>query len=94
MDWECLNAFASQQAVSAIVFNGLERLGGDVVNVPRDLLFSRIAENEQIKRRNLLLNNRCFELVKQLQNDGFQCCILKGHGNAVSVKKRRIAGAE
>ena len=31
----------------------------------------------------MLLNRRCVELVKSLQNDGFECCILKGLGNAL-----------
>lgn len=31
----------------------------------------------------MLQNRRCVELVKSLQNDGFECCILKGLGNAL-----------
>ena len=31
----------------------------------------------------MLLNKRCVELTEMLRKDGFQCCILKGQGNAL-----------
>ena len=31
----------------------------------------------------MLLNKRCVELVEMFYNDGFECCILKGQGNAL-----------
>lgn len=83
MNWEGLYKFASHQAITAICFDGIERLNNDAIRIPRNLLLKWFAESEQIKQRDQLLNKRCVELVEQLWNDGFECCILKGQGNAV-----------
>ncbi len=82
MNWEGLYSFAMQQAISAVVFGVIERLGNKNTNILRDLLFNWIGDVELIKQRNQLMNKRCVELVEQLHNDGFDCCVLKGQGNA------------
>lgn len=82
LNWEGLYGFASQQALKAISFDGIERLKNNAVGITRNLLLRWLAESEQIKLRNQLLNRRCIELVNQLENDGFECCLLKGQGNA------------
>lgn len=53
------------------------------IKVPKDLALKWFALAEQIKQRNQLMNQRCVELVEELRQDGFLCCILKGQGNAL-----------
>jgi len=81
-DWNGLYSFATQQAISAVVFNGIDRLNTDV-KIPRELLFQWIGDAEQIKLRNQLLNKCATELVELFRNHGFKSVILKGQGNAV-----------
>lgn len=81
-DWKGLYSFATQQAISAVVFNGLDRLNTDV-KIPRELLFQWIGDAEQIKLRNQLLNKRVTELVEFFRNHGLKSIILKGQGNAL-----------
>lgn len=82
MDWGNMYAFSTEQIIPGIVFTGVERLGKEGVIIPRELLFKWIADIGQIKQRNLLLNQRCIELTEKIRKDGFECCILKGQGNA------------
>ena len=82
LDWERLYRFASEQSIAGVVFEGVAHLGEQGVKPPFHLLMEWLAMTEQIKNRNKILNERCVELTKQLEKDGFQCCILKGQGNA------------
>ena len=82
MEWEGVYAFAIRHAIIAILYSGIERFYYDDIKVSRNLLFNSIGTTEIIKQRNQLLNKRCVELVEQLNNYGFKCCILKGQGNA------------
>lgn len=82
MDWEGLYKFASHQTITAIVFDGVERLKNDAVRIPRNLLLSWFAESEQIKQQNRFVYHRCVEIVELLRKDGFGSCVLKGQGNA------------
>lgn len=81
-DWDGLYSFATQQAISAVIFYGIDRLNRDV-RMPRELLFQWIADAEQIKQRNQLVNRCATALVEQFRNHGLKCCILKGQGNSV-----------
>ena len=84
-EWQAIYDMAEQQALSGLLFYGIQKLKEDScgdVKIPRDILFNLFFVAEQIKQRNLLLNKMCVELSEQLQSDGFECCILKGQGNA------------
>ena len=50
--------------------------------MPRELLLKWLAVAEQIKQRNKQLNQKAVEICRQLEADGFMCCVLKGQGNA------------
>lgn len=82
MDWRKLYQFACEQAIAGIAFEGVKRLGEQGLKPPFDLLMEWIATSEQIKGQNRLLNKQCVEVVKEYNNAGFQCCLLKGQGNA------------
>ena len=39
--------------------------------------------NEQIRKRNLMMNEAAHSIYERLSNDGFRCFVLKGQGNAI-----------
>ena len=75
--------FCQEQAIAGVIFQRIEELKDEKIEIPREMLLQWFALSEQIKQRNKLLNKRCVELTEMLQKDGFQCCILKGQGNAI-----------
>ena len=78
IDWNSFYAFAQQQAVMGVVFEGIERIKP---NIPRELLLQWLALSEQIKQRNILMNRRAVEVTKVFAEAGFRSCVLKGQGN-------------
>ena len=81
-EWQEVYAMAQSQTVLGLLFEGLRSNKADELHIPKSLLLKWYAQSEQIKKQNILLNQRCVELVRQLREDGFRCCILKGQGNA------------
>ena len=82
MDWAGLFRFCQEQAIAGVVFEWL-KVHGEGLKIPKEVLLQWFALSEQIKQRNMMLNKRCVELTEMLRKDGFQCCILKGQGNAL-----------
>lgn len=80
--WDELLAFGEKQQIMGILFHGLEKLTSDLPHPPQALLFKSLAMAENIKRCNKLLNSRVNEIVTLFEQKGFQCCLLKGQGNA------------
>lgn len=81
VDWKRLYTFSVQQAIAGVMFEAISKSG---VKIPREVLLPWFALSEQIKKRNRLLNQRCVELTELLRKDGFESCILKGQGNALT----------
>ncbi len=81
-EWEKLYLKSQQQAVSGIVFGTLDELSKNGQKPPHTILYDWIGMSEQIRQRNILLNQRSVELSKMLGEAGFDTCILKGQGNA------------
>lgn len=80
-DWLRLYDFASRQAIVGVVCEGLNRY-----NIPGSAPSEAIVDQWVIKmanieRKNQYTNKVTAQLVKQVENDGFKCCILKGQGN-------------
>ena len=82
-DWDALFSFMKEQALLGVGFRGVERMKSEGAEVPREVVLKWFAVSEQIRQRNVEMNRRCVELVKRLREDGFECCVLKGQGNAV-----------
>lgn len=76
-NWPALMAFAEKQALAGIC---LPEECPD--NLPKDILLQWIGQVQLIEQRNKLLNMRIEQLFGMLEKDGFQCCLLKGQGNA------------
>ena len=89
MDWRQLYSFASKQAILGFCFNGIELLGREYPSllkgnpIGQDLLMTWMGKAQQIRRRNMKVNEVAVKLYRQLREDGLRCCILKGQGNAL-----------
>ena len=89
MDWRQLYSFASKQAILGFCFDGIERLGQEYPSllkdnpIGQDLLMTWMGKAQQIRRRNMKVNEVAAKLYRQLREDGLRCCILKGQGNTL-----------
>ena len=81
-DWETMYDMSKKQAVIGVVFESVQRMGQNAT-IPRQLKMNWFYKVNQIKTRNMLLNQRSAELVAMFRQDGFDCCVLKGQGNAM-----------
>ena len=81
-DWEAMYDMAKKQSVIGVLFESVQRMGQNAT-IPRQLKMNWFYKLNQIKNRNILLNQRSAELVSMFQKDGFDCCVLKGQGNAM-----------
>lgn len=88
-DWPALMAFAEKQALTGIC---LPEECPD--NLSKGLLLQWIGQVQLIEQQNKLLNSRVEQLFGKLKKDGFDCCLLKGQGNAAMYSKplRRCPG--
>lgn len=88
-DWQSLLAFAEKQALTGICLPE-----NCPANLPKELLLQWIGYVQLIEQRNKLLNKRIDQLFGMLEKDGFQCCLLKGQGNAAMYPNvlRRCSG--
>ena len=82
-EWRAMFTIAQTQAVVGIAFDGIKLLGKNDQKPPLALLYKWIGLSEQIKKRNLIVDKRCQELEKILNDGGFKCCVLKGQGTAL-----------
>ena len=82
LDWMHLMQWAEQQAVVGVIYGGIQR-AGKALNIPFGDLMEWIGYAQQIEAQNRLVNRRCVELAAELKAEGFDCCILKGQGNAL-----------
>ena len=80
-EWAELSALSQKQAVAGVTFLALEKLSKEGQKPPLPILYEWIALSEQIKQQNEWVNRNAVGLCKILNDDGFECCILKGQGN-------------
>lgn len=81
-DWETIYDMAKKQSIVGVIFDSVQRYGGDAT-IPRQLKMKWFLHVSKIKNRNILLNKRSAELVTMFKEAGFDCCVLKGQGNAI-----------
>lgn len=99
-EWEDIYDEADRQAVLGIMLEGLQRcMVHDerfMANLPIDLKLEWIGDIQMIEEQNRLMSKACEEIIEQLENDGFQCCVLKGQANhryyPEAMRMRRSAG--
>ena len=83
IDWHGLFEFAYKQALLGIVFDAIQGLDIKFDAKDKPLMMKWFALSEQIKKKNLIVNRQCVEITERLKAAGFDCCILKGQGNAM-----------
>ena len=82
-EWSMLYNISVKQAVAGVCFCGLQRLPANQLSaLPKRLMMQWFALAEGIRQRNVLMNNRCVELLQMMNNEGLRCAILKGQGVA------------
>lgn len=89
-EWQAILSMAQKQAVAGIAFVALEGLISQGQTPPKELLLEWIGLSEQVRLRNLQVNQRCKELEDYLASGGFKCCLLKGQGTALYYEKNSI----
>lgn len=80
VEWQALMDEAQRQAIAGILACGLERLPIEQ-KPPKAILLQWIGLSLQIEQRNALTTKVCGEVVRQMEKDGLQCCVLKGQAN-------------
>lgn len=88
-DWYKLYEMSYKQSVLALILDAIEilRNEGKRIVIPQDLLLQWIADAEQIKMQNKLINSRIIEVSCLMFEAGFRSCILKGQGNSIMYSK-------
>ena len=81
IDWQSLLAFMRKQALIGVMMHGMNKLKG--VKIPREIIKKTFVYSEQVRQKNKMLYKKSVEVVEQYRIAGFECCILKGQGNAV-----------
>lgn len=82
-EWDDLYTTCQHQTVAGMVFPALDGLSKRGQKPPHIILFNWIALSEEIRQLNRVANQSAVNLCEELKQAGFECCILKGQGNAL-----------
>ena len=82
IDWDELFHFAKKQTIAGVLFEGIKRIPKEYAP-PFKTLMTWMGYSEQIRKRNLMMNEAAHSIYERLSNDGFRCFVLKGQGNAI-----------
>lgn len=84
ISWADLLQFAKKQSVVGVYWQGVKRMSGLETNRPsEDDVMEWMAEIAKLRKRSLLLFAKSADIAHRFHDDGFNCCILKGQGNAL-----------
>lgn len=79
--WVSVFEMAMRQSVLGVVFETVKDL--PIEEQPKkELLFRWYSKCEQIRKMNMRLNIEALKVYYMFREAGFECCILKGQGNA------------
>lgn len=81
-EWEAMYTKSKEQALTALVFQGVNRLPADK-QPPRKLKLRWIMQVEKTAKRNADVNKVAVAVSAQFSKAGIANCILKGQGNAM-----------
>jgi len=82
IDWMQMMEWAEQQTIVGIIYGGIQR-AGKALSMPFEALMEWVGYAQQIEMQNRLMNRKCMEVVREYQEAGFDCMVLKGQGNAL-----------
>ncbi len=80
--WRQVFEMVKKQGLSGICFEGVEKLPEEM-SPGENLIMDWMGEAVKIERRNSKLDHDVAEEVAWMEGEGFDCCLLKGQGNAL-----------
>lgn len=80
-DWQAFYEFSLKQTLLGVMFDGIQRLPKEAAPDGK-LLMQWFAMSRRIAANNELLNRATLETYHRIKSLGYNCCILKGQGNA------------
>ena len=81
-EWEALIMMAAEQSLTGVLCKGVIKMSA-IVPLPDEARLTWFLQTEQIAEANKRMNTASVKVAKRLKKDGFDCCILKGQGNAL-----------
>lgn len=92
-EWEPVIVMAAEQALTGVLYEGVSRLSKEVT-LTEEVKLTWFFQTEQIVEANKKINMATVKVAKRLRKRGFDCCILKGQGNALMYPEplHRIPG--
>lgn len=85
-EWMQLYELAKKQSLVGICFAGVQRLQGQQQTLSEQLYLQWMGMAAKIQQRNEVMNVASRKIYKQLKDDGFEACQLKGQGFAALYK--------
>lgn len=83
-EWTGLYKMSKEHALIGVCFAAKQKLPNEQLSqMPQQLKMHWLGMAVQIQKRNELMNQRCVELQRRLEQDGFRTYIMKGQGNAI-----------
>lgn len=88
-EWEGLYTMAKQQTLLGVCFFGVQELRksagreSTAIGMTQTLYLQWMGTAAIIQQRNELINRRCVEIQRMVEEAGFSAYIMKGQGNAV-----------
>ena len=89
IQWEKIYDEAKKQSLLGIAFVGYKRLVASenknkaASSIDDELYVKWYGQTEKIRQKNLLLNKRSAQIVRNFAHEGFRTSIMKGQGNAL-----------
>jgi hypothetical protein len=92
-DWDAFFNFCQKHAILGLGFGAVEKISPEK-RPSKGVTLKWFSYVDRIEQRNKLLNERCKDIVKLFEDNGFHSCILKGQGNAAMYPQplRRQSG--
>lgn len=81
-EWLVLYNMSEKQAIVGVCFSAVKRLEREGQIPPQDIYIQWLAVAAQIQQRNEVMNLRCAEMQRLLDEAGFRSCVLKGQSIA------------
>ena len=81
-EWEPVSIMAVEQSLIGVLCQGVSRMS-TVMPLSDEVKLTCFLQTEQIAEANKKMNAATVKVTKRLNKEGFDCCILKGQGNAL-----------
>ena len=89
-EWSVVFDMAQRHNLVGLLFDKMEQLRVNNIGMSQDLLLEWFSIAEQIRLFNGQANKQCVMVCKEYREAGFDCCVLKGQGNAVMYDKPEL----